>query len=234
MLFITFKVTKELHSDAAYGSSRNDKEFSKHNINHIKTGVKGSKCMHSILRTANSTTTSLTSKTEYIVSCPEQRVGSEKTPKRFKASFDLNICNKCFLASECSTQKMKNHRVYYFTYETYLLSERLSRIKEIPKERRFLRNNVEATVKEFTCRMPNKKLKVRGAFRASLFAFSTAMAINYGRIYRAMAIYEIISFVFAMKFTNYLGKYLFRLSINFRRSCVRNIGENNILFSRCT
>ena len=40
--------------------------------------------------------------------------------------------------------------------------------------------------------MPNKQLctasngKVRGAFKASLFAFTTAMAVNYGRIYRAI------------------------------------------------
>lgn len=235
---------KELHSDAAYGSSSNDKEFTKNNINHVQTGVKGTKRTvditiensNDVSNSCNTTTdltsetdTELTSKTEYIVTCPEQRVKSEKTPKRFKASFDLNICSKCSLASECPTQKMKNNRVYYFTYETYLLSERLSRIKEIPKERRFLRNNVEATVKEFTCRMPNKKLKVRGAFRATLFAFSTAMAINYGRIYRAMAISKIISFIFDMKLTNYIKKYLSRFSINFRTSCLRNMDKNNIL-----
>jgi len=102
---------KELHSDAAYGSSANDKEFSKHKINHIQTGVKGNKRTveitiekdNNVTNAKSRTTCDLPSEREYIVSCPNQRVKSEKTSKRFKASFDLNICNKCSLASECST-----------------------------------------------------------------------------------------------------------------------------------
>jgi len=34
-----------------------------------------------------------------------------------------------------------------------------------------------------------KKLKVRGAFKAGVFAYSTAMAVNFGRIYR-LALYN--------------------------------------------
>ena len=34
--------------------------------------------------------------------------------------------------------------------------------------------------------MPRKKLKVRGAFKAAVFAYSVAIAINFGRIYRLM------------------------------------------------
>jgi hypothetical protein len=47
-----------------------------------------------------------------------------------------------------------------------------------------LRNNIEATVNEFVCRMPKGKLKVRGAFKTEVFAFAVAISYNFGRIYR--------------------------------------------------
>jgi hypothetical protein len=58
----------------------------------------------------------------------------------------------------------------------------------LPEERRKLRSNVEATVNEFVCKMPRRKLKVRGAFKASIFAFSVAMSINFGRIFRLIQV----------------------------------------------
>ena len=57
-------------------------------------------------------------------------------------------------------------------------------ILRIPPERRKLRANVEATMHEFTHHLNGHKLKARGAFKASLFTFATAIAINFGRIYR--------------------------------------------------
>ena len=83
--------------------------------------------------------------------------------------------------------------------------------------------------------MPNKKLctasngKVRGAFKASLFAFTTAMAINYGRIYRAISISTKISFIFALKFLIYIKKYLFGLPSNLRHSYFNIMGKNEYL-----
>ena len=74
--------------------------------------------------------------------------------------------------------------VYYFTHGDYLRNKRLIRALSLPPEKRKIRANVEATMKEFAYRMPNKKLKVRGAFKADLFAFSTGIAINFGRIFR--------------------------------------------------
>jgi len=222
---------EELHSDGAYGSSTNDKVFSKYKIKHIQTAVKGNKREVDIEITKNKELNK-TNSNEYIVSCPNQRVKSEKTPKRYKASFDLNICNKCPLSSVCSTQKMKNNRVYYFTEEMYLLCERLSRLRDIPKERRFLRNNVEATVKEFTCRMPNKKLKVRGAFKATLFAFNTAIGINYGRIYRMLLADMEKRAIFAHYFVNYFNELYFRIiktAKSFRIRFTAKISASNLL-----
>jgi hypothetical protein len=51
-------------------------------------------------------------------------------------------------------------------------------------ERRRLRNNVEATIKEFSCRMRGRKVRVRGNFKTSLFAYSVAIGVNFGRIHR--------------------------------------------------
>jgi len=57
-------------------------------------------------------------------------------------------------------------------------------IQKIPKGRRSLRTNVEATVSEFTRKMNNRKLKVRGYFKAAIFAFAVGISVNFGRIYR--------------------------------------------------
>lgn len=55
---------------------------------------------------------------------------------------------------------------------------------KLPKERRTLRSNVEASVREFKRKMPGGQLKVRGRFKAALFALSAAVVINFGRIIR--------------------------------------------------
>ena len=39
-------------------------------------------------------------------------------------------------------------------------------------------------MKEFKARAPGGKIKVRGLFKTSLFAYSVGIAINFGRIYR--------------------------------------------------
>ena len=128
------------------------------------------------------------SETQYTVSCPLQSVPSEPTRKRHKATFDLAICKCCSSRCKCPTIRMKHHRVFYFTHEYYLRSKRQKIIDSIPLERRKLRSNIEATVNEFVRKMPNRKLKVRGVFKASIFAFSCAMSINFGRIYRLIQV----------------------------------------------
>jgi len=47
-----------------------------------------------------------------------------------------------------------------------------------------LRPGVEATMKEFKTRTNNGKVKVRGLFKTSIFAFTIGIAINFGRIFR--------------------------------------------------
>ena len=63
-------------------------------------------------------------------------------------------------------------------------NQRNKNIQKIPKERRKIRPNVEATMKEFKVKTKAGKIKVRGMFKASIFAFAMGISINFGRIYR--------------------------------------------------
>ena len=169
----------ELHFDGAYGSIDNDRKFDKHNINPIQTGVRGKDAAVNIK-------IDQISESQYLVSCPKQKVKSEKARKRLKAKFDLSICNRCKHREKCQTLQRKGHRVFYFTSDDYLKKKREGAINTIPPERRKLRSNIEATVNEFVSKMPKGKLKVRGAFKASIFAYSVAISVNFGRIYRLL------------------------------------------------
>ena len=106
------------------------------------------------------------------------------TRKRHKAIFDYTICKKCPLRNDCPTIKRKSYRVFYFDHAYYLSNKREKMIESIPVNRRKIRNNVEATVKEFVHKMPNRKVKVRGAFKTAVFVFMVALSVNFGRIYR--------------------------------------------------
>lgn len=172
----------ELHFDGAYGSEENDTKFDKHTITPIQTAIRGRENSGVVI-----TITQISAgvgEDKYLVGCPNQSVEAEIGKKRFKAEFDLSRCSTCCLASECQLKMKKKSKVYYFTKEEYLKKKRLESIKTIPKERRNLRTNVEATVSEFTRKMNNRKLKVRGLFKAEIFAFAVGISVNFGRVYR--------------------------------------------------
>ncbi|MBA7710759.1 hypothetical protein ES703_119705 [subsurface metagenome] len=170
----------EMHTDGGYGSEDNDKKFEKMRINQITTAVRGreSEIEKKIEQTGQSPDV-------YTVECPFQKVVSTPTKKRHKVRFDMNTCKKCPLNDRC--QIFKNKGRYYFTHEDYLQNKRNRNILNIPEERWKIRPNVEALMNEFKIRTPNGKLKVRGLFKANLFAFNTGIAINFGRIYRFVA-----------------------------------------------
>ena len=168
---------KEIHTDGAYGSLANDLTFESEGITHVQTAVRGRQSPVDI------TIVQITDNT-YRVQCPLQIVESQPSRKRNKAMFDSTICQNCPFASTCPTSERKTTRTYYFTHADYLRNKRIRTLQNIPHERRTLRSNVEATVREFSCRLTNKKLKYRGLFQAKLFAYSVAIAINFGRIFR--------------------------------------------------
>ncbi|HUX60632.1 MAG TPA: transposase [Ignavibacteriaceae bacterium] len=176
---------KELHFDGAYSSKGNDIKFEDNSITPVQTAIRGIKPSGVEIKIEKTDEQdNHNDSLKYLVCCPNQTVYSQFSRKRFKAEFDLSICCSCTLASVCQLKTKKKSRVYYYTPEEYLKRKRLEVIQKIPKERRSLRTNIEATVSEFTRKMNNRKLKVRGLFKAQLFAYSVGITVNFGRIYR--------------------------------------------------
>ena len=171
----------ELHTDGAYGSEDNDKKMEELEITHVQTAVRGRKAEVSM-------EIEEVSDGQYKVKCPHQCVSSEKARKRYKACFDVEICKQCPLSSHCPAKQQSDKRTYYFDRSDYLLGKRNRNIKSLPPERRKLRPNIEATVKEFTKPFNHKgKLRVRGMFKTMVYAHAMAISINFGRVWRYMA-----------------------------------------------
>jgi len=195
----------ELHTDGGYGSEEVDEKMEQNNITLVTTAVRGRES-----EIEKTITQSADNEKEYTVKCPEQTVISSPTKKRNKAIFDIEKCNKCPLKEKCNI--FKNKGKFYFKHSDFLKNERNKNILKIPKERRKIRPNIEATIKEFKGKTKAGKLKVRGMFKASLFAFAMGISINFGRIYRLslekgqdidkiltffnIFVYQIIFFVF--------------------------------------
>jgi len=172
---------EELHTDGAYGSEANDKKMEELKITHVQTAVRGKKAEVSM-------EIEEVAEEQYTVKCPKQTVNSQKTKKRYKACFDSTICEQCPFSEACPANQQSGKRVYYFDRSDYLLGKRNRNIKDLPPERRRLRPNVEATVKEFTKPFNHKgKLRVRGLFKTMLYAHAMAISINFGRVWRYMA-----------------------------------------------
>jgi len=169
---------EELHTDGAYGSEDNDKKMEELEITHVQTAVRGRKAEVSM-------EIEEVSEDDYTVKCPKQTVHSQKTRTRYKACFDSKICEQCPLNNSCPAKEQSDKRTYYFDRSDYLLGKRNRNIKSLPPERRKLRPNVEATVKEFTKPFNHKgKLRVRGLFKTMMCAHAMAISINFGRVWR--------------------------------------------------
>jgi len=172
---------EELHTDGAYGSEDNDKKIEELEITHVQTAVRGRKADVSM-------EIEEVSDGQYTVKCPYQSVNAEKTRTRYKACFDVEICKQCPLNSNCPAKQQSDKRTYYFDRSDYLLGKRNRNIKSLPPERRKIRPNVEATVKEFTKPFNHKgKLRIRGLFKTMVYAHAMAISINFGRVWRYVA-----------------------------------------------
>jgi hypothetical protein len=168
----------EAHTDGGYGSEANDKKFAELGITQYQTAIKGRKAAVDI------TITTTDDDQIWQVACPEQTVMSQPTRSRFKACFDKTVCATCPRACVCPAHEQKTCRTFYFTTDDAARNARHRRFKELPVERRTLRNNVEATMREFVNRLDGHHVRVRGKFKTALFAYGRAIAINFGRIFR--------------------------------------------------
>jgi hypothetical protein len=169
---------KELHADAGYGSKSNDILLDKENIQMVQTAIKGRECDRTIEIERG------VGRNVYYANCPYQSVKGFSNGKKYVAEFDREKCLNCD-KKEClmARNKYSNHQ-YLFDKSDYLMQKRIKIIDKLPKKRKKIRANVEATVREFCGMKTDGKLKVRGNFKTSVFAFLGAVAINFGRIYR--------------------------------------------------
>jgi hypothetical protein len=169
----------ELHVDGGFGSEGVDTAMEEAGIEPIQTAVKGREPAVEMEIISDKTTGMTT------VSCPLQTVEASAARSKMKAEFSLEICESCPFADLCPAKKQRKSRVYRFDSAKILANKRKRNIREIPPERRTLRANVEATVKEFGGGFNRSgKIKTRGRFKAAVYVIATAFGINMGRIYR--------------------------------------------------
>lgn len=169
---------EELHFDGGFGSSENDKRFAESGIIGVQTAVKGRKAEIEMVVDQDESGT-------FQVTCPNgETVKATPTKTRYKALFYKSKCTSCPFASKCPSSKQKKGRVFYFDEDYFRRKQRHQQYQNMPPDHRKLRPNVEATMKEFVGKTKNHKLKVRGIFKARLFVYAAAVAINFGRIFR--------------------------------------------------
>ena len=166
-----------LYTDGGYGSEENDRKLKELGIEQVQTAIRGR-------QSAVDITITKCNDGEYEVHCPFQSGEIRQTRKRWKAIMSGKVCAACPMREACPSTGRRSCRVIYFDDEDALRQKRQRNIQNLPLERRGLRANVEATMREFSRRTENGKLRVRGLCRAQLFALTTAIGINFGRIYR--------------------------------------------------
>lgn len=170
---------RELHTDATYGGEDNDLRETELGIAAVQTAIRGhlSPAPMRIDRDEAGL---------FQIRCSgNHEVTGQATPSRFKAVFPATACAGCPFADVCPAQRLaRGGRVFYFREEDMLRQARHRRLAELPQDRRTLRANVEATMREFGAPRRNGKLRTRGLWAASRYGFLRAIAINFGRIYR--------------------------------------------------
>lgn len=178
----------EYHADGLYGSPTVDEMMEKDEIVQVHNTTRGRKAYAKMVISEEKSG-------EYWVACEHgQKVKAEKTTKgknakRRKAVFDYKKCLQCPLNGKCPSriQGVKRSvpkRVWYFADEKIRLHKRLQNIHSIPENRRTLRANVEATVKELKRGVRNGKVRIRGLKRTMIYLSMTSIAVNLTRIHK--------------------------------------------------
>jgi len=172
----------EMHTDGGYGSKDTDEKMEENEIQQVQTDIRGRRSEKIQMHIYE------TEEDEYKVECPKQEVKAQKARKRYRADFKEDVCIGCEHSTNCPAIKQKDRRVYYFDRHNYMIDKRRRAVESLPPERRKLRPNVEATIKEFKIPLNHKgKLRVRGRFKTALYACGVGIGINLGRIHRYLA-----------------------------------------------
>jgi hypothetical protein len=169
---------RELHTDGTYGSEENDKVEVALGIAAVQTGICGT-TPQAPMRIERDEAGVLQ------VRCAAgHTVPGQLAQLHYKAEFAAVACAGCSLAAACPAKLRSRGRTFYFEEADVLRQARHRRIETLPEERRTLRANVEATMRQFKAPCRGGKLRTRGLGAARQYGFLRAIAINFGRIYR--------------------------------------------------
>lgn len=181
----------EYHSDGNYGSPSVDEIMERNKIIQIQNALRGRKAYAKMEIKEDGSQ-------NYWVTCENgQRVRAGMATKgknaiRHKVEFNYEKCLQCPLNAICATRIMgaKNQpkRVWYFSEEKIRLHKRMQNINLIPENRRKLRANVEATVKEVKRGIKNGKVRIRGLRKIMFYLSLTSIAVNLTRIHKHLLI----------------------------------------------
>jgi len=170
---------RELHHDAGYGSEDNDRLEVEYGIEAVQTAIRG-RTSQAPMRIDRDEAGLL-----HVQCAAGHAVPGQPAKKYLKAVFAAANCAACPFAAVCAARPLaRGRRAFYFTEDDVVKQARHHRIETLPEERRTLRANVEATVKEFKAPCRHGKLRTRGLSAASRYGFLRAIAINFGRVYR--------------------------------------------------
>jgi hypothetical protein len=172
---------QELHTDAGYGSEANDRQQADLGIVAVQTAICGRPARAPMQIERNEAGL-------FAVRCAAGHTAPGQLARtHFKATFPAAACAGCPFASMCPAEiRRRTDRTFYFTEAHVRRQERHRRLRTLPLERRTLRANVEATMKEFKAPCRKGKLRTRRLCAASQYACLRAIAINFGRKYRYM------------------------------------------------
>lgn len=170
---------RELHTDAGYPSEDNDRLQRDLGILAVQTAIRG-RIARAPIEIERDEAGGLR-----IRCAAGHRVSGRAAEKHYKAEFAAASCAECPFAASCLAQRRAHGgRTFYFTEADVLKQARHRRMGTLPQERRTLRANVEATIKEFKAPCRNGKLRTRGLCALRRYALLRAIAINFGRVHR--------------------------------------------------
>ncbi len=177
----------EYFIDGLYGGPAVDEIAEKESITIVQSGIRGKKTAAK-LRAEEDETGAI-----YAYCSQGQRVNAVISTTRKgnyldTAFFNPDICSQCQLKEICRTnrktsKKNAEKRIWYFNKAKLLAYKRMQNIYKIPEERRKIRSNVEATVKELKRGIKNGKSRVRGMIQNSFYLILTSIAVNLTRIH---------------------------------------------------
>ena len=172
---------RELHHDGAYGSEENDRREAELGIAAVQSAICGYSAQAPMRIDGDGEAG------PYHVTCAAgHTVPGQLARVHFKAEFLAACCAGCPLASVCPARELRRDagRTFYFTKADVLRQARHRRLQTLPEERRTIRANVEATIKQFKAPCRNGKLRTRGLWAARRYGFLRGIGINFGRIHR--------------------------------------------------